>query len=87
MSAWHLNEKHERLRHNATFFAFPRTYPGAKIWPFSPTAETLPRSMDYQIKLLDALDAQGRIRILARERMGFASTLHNDGLLYACEPR
>jgi hypothetical protein len=48
------------------------------------------RSMDYQtrlFKLLDALDAQGRIRILARERMGFAPTLHNDGLLYAWEPR
>jgi hypothetical protein len=48
------------------------------------------RSMDYQtrlFKLLDALDAQGRIRVLARERMGFAPTLHNDGLLYAWEPR
>lgn len=48
------------------------------------------RSMDYQtrlFKLLDTLDAQGRIRILARERMGFAPTLHNDGLLYAWEPR
>jgi hypothetical protein len=48
------------------------------------------RSMDYQtrlFKLLDALEAQGRIRILARERMGFAPTLHNDGLLYAWELR
>ncbi|WP_247512974.1 class I SAM-dependent methyltransferase [Bradyrhizobium sp. 157] len=48
------------------------------------------RSMDYQtrlFKLLDALDAQGRIRVLARERMAFAPTLHNDGLLYAWEPR
>lgn len=47
------------------------------------------RSMDYQtrlFKLLDALDAQGRIRVLARERMAFAPTLHNDGLLYAWEP-
>jgi hypothetical protein len=48
------------------------------------------RSMDYQtrlFKLLDSLEAQGRIRILAKERMGFAPTLHNDGLLYAWEPR
>ncbi|MGY2905017.1 class I SAM-dependent methyltransferase [Bradyrhizobium sp. URHC0002] len=48
------------------------------------------RSMDYQTRLfqlLDTLDAQGRIRVLARERMGFAPTLHNDGLLYAWEPR
>jgi hypothetical protein len=47
-------------------------------------------SMDYQtrlFKLLDTLDAKGRIRVLARERMGFAPTLHNDGLLYAWEPR
>jgi hypothetical protein len=48
------------------------------------------RSMDYQtrlFKLLDMLDAQGRIRVLARERMEFAPTLHNDGLLYVWEPR
>jgi hypothetical protein len=48
------------------------------------------RSMDYQtrlFKLLDTLDAQGRIRVLVRERMAFAPTLHNDGLLYAWEPR
>jgi hypothetical protein len=47
------------------------------------------QSMDYQTRLfglLDALDAQGRIRITARERMRFAPTLHNDGLLYAWEP-
>lgn len=47
-------------------------------------------SVDYQtrlFKLLDQLDKQGRIRVLARERMGFAPTLHNDGLLYAWEPR
>src|SRR5258708_22705189 len=46
-------------------------------------------SMDYQtrlFKLLDELDKKGRIRILSRERMGFAPTLHNDGLLYAWEP-
>jgi hypothetical protein len=48
------------------------------------------QSVDYQtrlFKLLDQLDKQGRIRVLARERMGFAPTLHNDGLLYAWEPR
>jgi hypothetical protein len=47
------------------------------------------RSMDYQtdlFKLLDKLHAQGRIRILARERMEYAPTLHNDGLLCAWEP-
>jgi hypothetical protein len=47
-------------------------------------------SVDYQtrlFKLLDQLDKQGRIRVLARERMGFAPTLHNDGLLYVWEPR
>jgi hypothetical protein len=31
---------HGRLLYTATFFAFPRTYPGAKIRPFSPTAAT-----------------------------------------------
>ncbi len=48
------------------------------------------QSVDYQtrlFKLLDTLDQNGRIRVLARERMGFAPTLHNDGLLYAWEPR
>jgi hypothetical protein len=48
------------------------------------------RSMDYQtrlFKLLDTLDGQGRVRVLARERMRFAPTLHNDGLLYVWEPR
>jgi hypothetical protein len=47
-------------------------------------------SMDYQtrlFKMLDALDRKGRIRVLARERMSFAPTLHNDGLLYSWEPR
>jgi hypothetical protein len=54
------------------------------------TSRVYIQSMDYQtrlFKLLDALDGQGRVRILARERMGFAPTLHNDGLLYAWEPR
>jgi hypothetical protein len=48
------------------------------------------KSMDYQtrlFKLLDMLDGRGRIRILARERMGFAPTLHNDGQLCVWEPR
>jgi len=47
------------------------------------------RSMDYQTRLftvLDRLERQGRIRILARERMGFAPTIHYDGLLYSWEP-
>jgi hypothetical protein len=54
------------------------------------TSRVYIRSMDYQtrlFKLLDALEVQGRIRVLARERMGFAPTLHNDGLLYAWELR
>lgn len=33
---------HGRLLYTATFFAFPRMYPGAKGRPFSPTAETTP---------------------------------------------
>lgn len=47
------------------------------------------RSVDYQRRLfrhLDQLEAQGVIRILARERMAFAPTLYNDGLLYCWEP-
>jgi hypothetical protein len=47
-------------------------------------------SMDYQTRLfktLDMLDKKGKIRVLARERMEFAPTLHNDGLLYVWEPR
>ena len=31
---------HGRLLYTATFFAFPRMYPGAKLRPFLPTAET-----------------------------------------------
>jgi hypothetical protein len=53
------------------------------------TSRVYIRSMDYQTRLfnlLDSLETQGRIRVLARERMGFAPTLHNDGLLYAWEP-
>jgi hypothetical protein len=45
--------------------------------------------MDYQTRLfsyLDEIEKQGRIRILARERMPFASTIYNDGGLYAWEP-
>lgn len=47
------------------------------------------KSMDYQtrlFKLLDELDKNSHIRVLQRERMGFAPTLHNDGLLYVWEP-
>ncbi|MBM7484096.1 hypothetical protein ACVWWI_002585 [Bradyrhizobium sp. USDA 3686] len=47
------------------------------------------RSMDYQTRLwtlLDELERKGRIRVITRERMNFAPTLHNDGLLYAWEP-
>ncbi len=47
------------------------------------------RSVDYQTRLftvLDALERSGRIRIIARERMEFAPTIHNDGLLYCWEP-
>ncbi|MGY3104136.1 hypothetical protein ACVWW5_003067 [Bradyrhizobium sp. LM3.4] len=47
------------------------------------------RSMDYQTRLwttLDELERKGRIRVSARERMNFAPTLHNDGLIYAWEP-
>jgi hypothetical protein len=52
------------------------------------TSRVYIRSMDYQtrlFKLLDALDRSGRVRIIARERMRFAPSLHNDGLLYAWE--
>jgi len=31
---------HGRLLYTATFFAFPRMYPGANLRPFSPTPET-----------------------------------------------
>jgi hypothetical protein len=31
---------HGRLLYTATFFAFPRMYPGANLRPFSPTSET-----------------------------------------------
>lgn len=54
------------------------------------TSRVYHRSMDYQtdlFKLLDKLESEGRIRILARQRMKYAPTLHNDGLLYAWEPR
>ena len=47
------------------------------------------RSVDYQTELfstLDELERQGRIRIVARERMAFAPTINNDGFLYCWEP-
>ena len=47
------------------------------------------RSVDYQTKLfttLDELERQGRIRVVARERMQFAPTINNDGFLYCWEP-
>lgn len=46
-------------------------------------------SVDYQTQLfslLDELERQSRIRIVARERMPFAPTIHNDGFLYCWEP-
>jgi hypothetical protein len=47
------------------------------------------RSVDYQTQLfstLDELERQGRIRIIARERMPFAPSINNDGYLYCWEP-
>jgi hypothetical protein len=47
------------------------------------------RSVDYQTELfstLDELERQGRIRIIARERMPFAPSINNDGFLYCWEP-
>lgn len=47
------------------------------------------RSVDYQTQLFSTLEdyeRQGRVRILARERMPFAPTIHNDGFLYSWEP-
>lgn len=47
------------------------------------------KSMDYQTRLfsyLDEIERNGRIRILARERMAFAATAYNDGNLYVWEP-
>ena len=47
------------------------------------------KSMDYQTRLfsyLDEIEVKGRIRILARERMRFASSVYNDGNLYTWAP-
>jgi hypothetical protein len=47
------------------------------------------RSVDYQTQLfstLDEFERQGRIRIIARERMPFAPSINNDGFLYCWEP-
>jgi hypothetical protein len=47
------------------------------------------RSVDYQTQLfttLNELERQGRIRIVARERMPFAPSINNDGFLYCWEP-
>jgi SAM-dependent methyltransferase len=47
------------------------------------------RSVDYQTQLfttLNELERQGRIRIIARERMPFAPNINNDGFLYCWEP-
>jgi hypothetical protein len=47
------------------------------------------RSVDYQTQLfstLDQLEREGRIRIVARERMPFAPSINNDGFLYCWEP-
>jgi len=37
-----MGEGHGRLLYTATFFAFPRMYPGAKKRPFSPAPDTSP---------------------------------------------
>ena len=47
------------------------------------------RQVGRQTQLLSTLDdyeRQGRVRLLARERMPFAPTIHNDGFLYCWEP-
>jgi hypothetical protein len=47
------------------------------------------RSVDYQTMLfstLEQLEREGRIRIVARQRMPFAPTINNDGFLYCWEP-
>ena len=47
------------------------------------------RSVDYQTQLFydtRRTGTQGRIRIIARERMPFAPTINNDGFLYCWEP-
>jgi hypothetical protein len=47
------------------------------------------RSVDYQTELfstLDEFERQGRIRMIARERMPFAPSINNDGFLYCWEP-
>ncbi len=47
------------------------------------------KSADYQTRLfglLDRLEVEGRLKVVARERMQFAPTFHNDGLLYCWEP-
>lgn len=48
------------------------------------------KSVDYQTSLfttLERLESRGSIRILARERMPWAPTIHNDTFLVAWEPR
>jgi hypothetical protein len=48
------------------------------------------KSMDYQTRLftvLGLLEKQGLLKVVARERMGWAPTLHNDAFLVAWEPR
>jgi hypothetical protein len=47
------------------------------------------RSVDYQTQLfttLNQMEREGRIRIVARERMPFAPSINNDGFLYCWEP-
>ncbi|MET0676959.1 MAG: methyltransferase domain-containing protein [Bradyrhizobium sp.] len=47
------------------------------------------RSVDYQTQLftiLNEMEREGRIRIIARERMPFAPSINNDGFLYCWEP-
>ncbi len=47
------------------------------------------KSMDYQTRLFTAVErlaASGRIRILARRRLPWAPTIHNDGFMVTWEP-
>ncbi len=47
------------------------------------------RSVDYQTQLftmLNQMEREGQIRIIARERMPFAPSINNDGFLYCWEP-
>ena len=61
-----------------------------KIWkPLDFLNFVYVKSMDYQTRLFNVLanlEKEGKVRIIAKDRLGYAPTIHNDGFIVVWEP-